>query len=669
MQRSWFQPHFKSDHKENRMRYCNQCGGQVRDDAAFCNSCGAKLNFGGSPKAAPSGKPKPQAWPQDNNAGNQAFPHNNGPVNRAFPQDNYHNDQAFSQGSFQNNQPDPNSYYPRAITPIGNPKKNPNSKLIYIVVSLVFINLILLGVLLFFILGKPSDNDTKLTSKGSDSVTEDSNGKDSASEKDKDNDNDGFFNKPSESVGETDNEDNYNADTKDDFRADMEDNKEKPAADIDYDLSEDTPVSADNEVPSGTIYVYSFTDEVPTMIDVFLETHPNFGYSVESTIVSTADGAYQQALDKALASGGSDAPDLFCVEEAFVLKYTQGDMSSYACPYSNLGIDVEAELAKAQIAPYTVDIGTNRDGQLVGLGYQSTGGCFIYRRSIARNVFGTDDPASISEIIGGGSGNLDKFFNAAQTLRGRGVSILSGTGDLWTVCRHNADKGWIVNGKLHIDPKIEKFMDYAKILVENGYTNDTTQWSDAWFNDMADKGTRPVFGYFGPAWLINYTIAPNCGGEKIGEGTYGDWAVCDPPIGFYWGGTWLIANNNSDKKKAVGEIIDWITLNCTEDGLQYKWANGTVYYDGGIPDTVASDTVLNIAYNGSTDFLGGQNMFDYFIPANRYASGKSMTQYDDSLNYEWQEQAYSYAHGQKDKNTAIADFKHFVKDQFGIEPE
>jgi len=39
-------------------------------------------------------------------------------------------------------------------------------------------------------------------------------------------------------------------------------------------------------------------------------------------------------------------------------------MSSFAAPYEDLGIDVDAEIDAAQIAPYTVDIGTNPDGML-----------------------------------------------------------------------------------------------------------------------------------------------------------------------------------------------------------------------------------------------------------------------------------------------------------------
>ncbi|MCR5210638.1 MAG: ABC transporter substrate-binding protein [Lachnospiraceae bacterium] len=425
-------------------------------------------------------------------------------------------------------------------------------------------------------------------------------------------------------------------------------------------------VAGNAEGSEGTINLWAFTDEVPKMVDKFVETHPDFHYQVKSTIIATTDGAYQPALDQALQAGGADAPDMYCAEAAFVLKYTQGDAWQYACPYADLGIDVDAEVKAADIAQYTVDIGTNPDGQLVGLGYQATGGAFIYRRSIAKDVFGTDDPEKIAEIIGSGSQSWDKFFEAAETLKGKGYGIISGDGDLWHAVENSSDKGWIVDDKLVIDPKREAFLDLSKQLKDNGYHNDTQDWQDAWFADMKGEGEKQIFGFFGPAWLINYTLAPNCGGEKVGEGTYGDWAVCAPPVGFFWGGTWVLANKNSEKKEAVGQIIDWITLNTEEDGLQYMWANGTLNGEGGTKDCVASGTVMSKS-DGSLEFLGGQNMFDAFVPANSYANGKNLTQYDESINQIWRDQVRQYTAGEKDRDTAIADFKSTVADKLAID--
>ena len=177
---------------------------------------------------------------------------------------------------------------------------------------------------------------------------------------------------------------------------------------------------------SKVINLWSFTDEVPKMIEKYIELHPDFGYEVKTTIIATTDGAYQPALDQALAGGGADAPDIYCAEAAFVLKYTQGDASSYAAAYKDLGIDIDSAIKDSAIAQYSVDIGTNTEGNVVGLGYQATGGAFIYRRSIAKEVWGSDDPAVVGEKIGAASGSWDKFYAAAKDLKAKGFGIVSG---------------------------------------------------------------------------------------------------------------------------------------------------------------------------------------------------------------------------------------------------
>lgn len=420
---------------------------------------------------------------------------------------------------------------------------------------------------------------------------------------------------------------------------------------------------------SDTINLWAFTDEVPKMVQKYLEEHPNFGYKVNTTIIATTDGAYQPALDQALQSGGKDAPDIYTAESAFVLKYTKGDMQNYAMTYDKLGIK-DSQIKAAEIAPYTTDIGSNSKGKIDALAFQSTGGCFIYRRSVAKKVFGTDDPSKVQAAIGGGSGSWDKFWDAAKKCADNGVAIVSGDGDIWHAVENSSDKGWIVDDVLYIDPKREAFLDISKNLTDNGWSNQTQDWQDAWFADMKGVGAKPVLGFFGPAWLINYTIAPNCGGSKVGEGTYGDWAVCNSPIGFFWGGTWILTNKNMDKNKvkAVKELIEWLTVDTSNTGMLYGFANGTLYGDGGTKDAVSSGVVMSKS-DGSLDFLGGQNMFDYFVPATKYATGKNLTQYDESINMIWRDQVRAYANGKKSRAQAIKDFKQTVSDTLGIDIE
>ena len=70
----------------------------------------------------------------------------------------------------------------------------------------------------------------------------------------------------------------------------------------------------ENKGDSGkkeTLNVWAFTDEVPGMVDKYIELNPEFGekYEIKKTIIPTTDGEYQPALDQALIAGCGDARD------------------------------------------------------------------------------------------------------------------------------------------------------------------------------------------------------------------------------------------------------------------------------------------------------------------------------------------------------------------------
>ena len=71
--------------------------------------------------------------------------------------------------------------------------------------------------------------------------------------------------------------------------------------------------------------------------------------------------------------------------------------------------------------------------------------------------------------------------------------------------------------------------------------------------------------------------------------------------------------------------------------------------------------------NGELAFLGGQNMFDYFVPANQYAQGRNLTQYDETINSAWRDAVRNYAAGNTTRDEAIEAFKAKVKTDLGLE--
>jgi len=417
------------------------------------------------------------------------------------------------------------------------------------------------------------------------------------------------------------------------------------------------------------INLWAFTDEVPNAAALFMHMNPQFDeqFRFEFTTISDTDNAYSIAIDPALESGGNDMPHIFTAESAFVLRYTQGAMAAHAMPYSQLIPNLYARIADAGIAPYTAEIGT-RSNDVVGLAFQSTGGAMIYRRSIAQAVFGTDDPSEIASITG--ANGWHSFLDAAHQLEAAGYASVVGAGDLWQAIRTTGSP-WVVNGELVIDPARLEMMEFHRALYEGNLMLDGGAWSDDWFAAMSGTSNPEVFSFFGPAWLINHVMANNVGD------TYGDWAITVPPVGFFWGGTWVMANADlpAEMHEVVGAFIEWMTLDTTQNGFQYMFASGTferALYDAdiiaeyGVTKDVVASSVVNDMVDSTVSILSGQEMAPVFIPASVYASGTVLTQYDIEINNWFLDQSEQYAIGVKTREEAVRDFKQMVADNTNI---
>lgn len=96
----------------------------------------------------------------------------------------------------------------------------------------------------------------------------------------------------------------------------------------------------------------------------------------------------------ALLTVATDTPHSFAIsriEADYALKYVDSDYT--------LDVRGDIGLTDADLSgqyPYTQDIAT-AGGKLKGVTWQATPGLFAYRRSIAKDVLGTDDPAQVQE--------------------------------------------------------------------------------------------------------------------------------------------------------------------------------------------------------------------------------------------------------------------------------
>ena len=410
---------------------------------------------------------------------------------------------------------------------------------------------------------------------------------------------------------------------------------------------------------SININLYAPSSEVPNMVDSFFEANPSLKskYKVTAYVSSNDNCNYETLVNANLVNGTSNSPDIYVAESDYLINYTKGELASYAAPYSSFISNFSTKLSSAEIMQYSQDLGKAANGSIVAMAYQGTPGVMFYNSTVAKNTFGTDDPSKISSIVGGGSGNWNKFLAACSKLKQKGYRAVSSFSDLWNVVEKSATTPWATNGKAAIDATRSDFLDLCQKMAANGWLDSThSPWSSSWFSDMSDN---KVFAFFGPAWIYNYVMSMY---------TTTTWKACPSPVGFWWGGSWLMANKtsvkNADKKAFIAKFLEWVTLDTSTSGLQYKWASGALN-SSGIKDTVVSMAVLKKA-NGVFDGMGGQDTYPIFITAGKSASGKSKCIYDASFNGEWFSLATDFAKGRITREDVYTEFKDFCT-EYGLD--
>jgi multiple sugar transport system substrate-binding protein len=344
---------------------------------------------------------------------------------------------------------------------------------------------------------------------------------------------------------------------------------EAPAA-----AATEAPAAAATEAPAAgktVLNVWSFTNEINTMAIAFEGKHPDV--DVVYTMIPMTNGEYQTKLKAAI--GTADTPDVVALESAFVKEYVEAD---FLADLGSLLPDAKA----AKTYPFVTDVGTDAaTGVIKAYAYQATPGAVFYRRSLAKEYFGTDDPTEIQALMA----DFDKFVAMAAVVKeksGGNTYMVSSSGDFQNPFFANRAQPWVVDGALVVDPMVEKYVETAKLFRDNGYESQAQQWQEGWFAGMNDSlvdangNPKQVFSYFLPTWGLPYVLAPNAKSADGAHDTSGDWGVVTGPLPYQWGGTWLGAMAESPKLELAKEFIRFCTLD--EENLT-NWATGVYTND------------------------------------------------------------------------------------------
>lgn len=410
------------------------------------------------------------------------------------------------------------------------------------------------------------------------------------------------------------------------------------------------------------INIYSWNDEFRERLEaVYPEvestskdgsvTKLKDGTEIHWIINPNQDGVYQQKLDEALMKqadvSADDKVDIYLSETDYVFKYTDKD-ADVAMPLKDLGIDPDKDLADQY--DFTRTTASDADGVQRGSTWQCCPGLMVYRRDIAKDVFGTDDPEAVGEKVK----DWDTIKATAQELKDKGYYTFASYADTFRLYGNSIDESWVQPGEttVNVDQKIMNWVKDSKEWLDAGYLNPTVkgQWNDDWNKAMGSQSN--VFAFLLPAWGIDFVLNPNWDGDA------GEWAVTNPPQEYNWGGSYIHAATGTDNPEHAKDII--LAMTADKDNLlkiskDYSDFTNT---KSGMEEAAKDDATF------SSEFLGGQNAFKYFAPVAENIKIAPLSAYDQGCVELIQNSFSDYLQGKVDFDKAKANFETAIKERY-----
>ena len=379
------------------------------------------------------------------------------------------------------------------------------------------------------------------------------------------------------------------------------------------------------------------------------DTHGKIGdVTVNWIITPNDDNAYQNNLDTVLPgnadASADDKVDMFLIEADYAKKYIDAD-ANVAMPLKDLGITSD-NLSKQY--KYTQDVVTDANGDLRGTSWQACSAGLIYNRAAAKEVLGTDDPAEVQKAVA----DWDTYNETAKKMADAGYLMQSTVNDTYRVYSNNVSGPWVQDGKVVVDDNIKKWVDDSKAQVDAKETTTAELWSDDWSKGFYPDGK--VFCYFGPAWLINFSMKAD---DEKSIAAQGGWGLVNGPQGFFWGGTWICAAQGTDNPSLVKDIMLKMT---TDDDIMKEIAQKD-------SDCVNNKEVLKALASddsGSNKVLGGQNPYQMLADGAEKVDMSNISIYDQGCNEEFQKAMKNYFDGNASYDDALAQFKSAIVEKY-----
>jgi len=448
--------------------------------------------------------------------------------------------------------------------------------------------------------------------------------------------------------------------------------------------SDNGATSGDNAAVSGTeaaggeevtgdnkLVIWTLAEDLVAFGERYAE---KTGVEVETVVIPPEE--YPTKVQTAL-QGGETEPDIIVGEPQMLESFNEMGL------FANLD-DFGAKDYEGQIVDYVWEVGQDADGVQRAISYQITPAGIYYRRDIAQEVFGTEDPVEIGKIFA----DYDAILEAAKTLKSKGYRIFASDSE---INYFSGDEAWVVDGKLNVTEGRLAYMDLVVELYKQDLTAYAAQWATPWYMAMAgevplltaetqwgvwetDENGEPlmniwdaenfanategyetteVFAFGLPAWGV-LTMRDNV------KDTAGKWGVCAGPAYGFGGGTYIGISSLSERQELAWDFVKFCTLNEETADWWIEVSEG---------DTVSLISALEKHKDDTNEVYGGQKLYAFWLEQAKGIDYSLVTKYDKSIGDAWGNAISKIKTGELDKDAAIAEFYDTVESTFAGEIE
>jgi len=357
---------------------------------------------------------------------------------------------------------------------------------------------------------------------------------------------------------------------------------------------------------------------------------------------------YQDKIDAILQDPSNPLyPDLMLLEVGYVQKYVKSD---YLMDVADLGITSND---MKDMYAYNLQLGTDEGGKVRALFWQATPGSFQIRADLAKKYLNTTDPDQLQNQYFSSWDKIVATAKQVNTASGGKVKLLSGFEDLRYVFLNSARKvGWYdSNDVIQVDKSLLDYMDLSKTLYDDDSTFNTTQWSTDWaaMKDGDGTSTGAAIAFCGCPWYTYWCLTDTWEKNTI---------LVQGPAQFFWGGTGIATTVGCSDTDMAAKLMKAIT--CDKDFMIKINAKNGDYMN----NKAVIQYLLDNKLGNSTRMFGDQNLIEFYSTRAENIDAANVTDVDQKAEGMFSTQVTAYASGEKNKDTAVADFKASLHDMY-----